>query len=129
MTTCCSFASGCCAARWTWPGLLDLYGRVRRSRRVPDDETNPLVSVLRLSGITRVVEGLLEVRNRIYERVFDREWVEANMPDAEKRRQRRLPPRVATSRPCGGGGDRPGGLPGRHRLETGLPCRGKRACG
>jgi WD40 repeat protein len=27
-------------------------------------------------------------RNRIYERVFDRQWVRANMPDAEVRRQR-----------------------------------------
>ncbi len=70
-------------------GLLDLYYQVRRRRRVPDDETNPLASVLRLSGITRVVKGYLWVRNRIYYRVFDREWVMANMPDAEKRRQRR----------------------------------------
>src|SRR5262249_6826614 len=41
-----------------------------------------------LSGIMRVEEGRLRVRNRIYERVFDREWVQANMPDAELRRQR-----------------------------------------
>ena len=34
--------------------LLDLYGKVRSGKRVPDDETNPLVPVLRLSGITRV---------------------------------------------------------------------------
>lgn len=69
--------------------LLDLYQQVRRNHRVPDDETNALASVLRLSGITRVVEGYLWVRNRIYYRVFDREWVLANMPDAEKQRQRR----------------------------------------
>ncbi len=70
-------------------GLLDLYQQVRRQRRVRDDEKNPLAGVLRLSGIIRVVEGYLWVRNRIYYRVFDREWVQANMPDAEKRRQRR----------------------------------------
>ncbi len=69
-------------------GLLELYGRVWR-KPIPDDETNPLIGVLRLSGIARVVRGSLRVRNRIYERVFDRRWVEANMPDAEKRRQRR----------------------------------------
>jgi hypothetical protein len=68
--------------------LLDLYAQAHQRKRVPDDETNPLVSVLRLSGITRVVEGCLRVRNRIYERVFDREWITANMPDAEVRRQR-----------------------------------------
>lgn len=69
-------------------GLLDLYAQVRRDKRVRDDETNPLVSILQLSGITRVVEGLLSVRNRIYERVFDRKWVIANLPDAELHRQR-----------------------------------------
>ncbi len=68
--------------------LLDLYKKLRDNKRVKDDETNPLVSVLRLSGITRVAEGLLYVRNRIYYRVFDREWVLANLPDAEVLRQR-----------------------------------------
>ncbi len=68
--------------------LLDLYKKLRDDKRVKDDETNPLISVLRLSGITRVAEGLLYVRNRIYYRVFDREWVLANLPDAEVQRQR-----------------------------------------
>ncbi len=69
-------------------GLLHLYERVLRDKRVRDDETNPLVSVLRLSGIARVEDGRLRERNRIYARVFDREWVKTNMPDAEVRRQR-----------------------------------------
>src|SRR5204862_5841738 len=69
-------------------GLLDLYGQVRKGQRVALDDTNQLVSILRLSGITRVAEGRLRVRNRIYARVFDRNWVTAHMPDAELRRQR-----------------------------------------
>jgi len=69
--------------------ILDLYRQVwSRRRRVTDDETNRLVAVLHLSGITRSVNGELLVRNRIYERVFDRTWIEQNMPDAELRRQR-----------------------------------------
>lgn len=79
--------------------LLDLYGLVRRGKRVSGDENNPLVSLLRLSGIVRVAgqEGLsarrkcgafLAVRNRIYERVFDLDWVRLHMPDAEVRRQK-----------------------------------------
>jgi len=68
--------------------LLSLYAQVHRRKRVRDDETNPLVSVLRLSGIVRVEGGRLRARNRIYQRVFDREWVRSNMPDAELRRQR-----------------------------------------
>lgn len=68
--------------------LLDLYGKVWKGKREPDDPSNPLVCVLRLSGITRAVEGGLAVRNRIYKRVFDDKWARANMPDAELRRQR-----------------------------------------
>jgi WD40 repeat protein len=68
--------------------LLDLYGQIWRGRRVPDDEANPLVSLLRLSGVTRAAEGRLQVRNRIYHQVFDQEWIRTNMPDAELRRQR-----------------------------------------
>jgi tetratricopeptide (TPR) repeat protein len=68
--------------------LLDLYQQVWKRKRVPDDEANSLISVLRLSGITRAVDGFLYVRNQIYYHVFDREWVTANMPDAELRRQR-----------------------------------------
>jgi tetratricopeptide (TPR) repeat protein len=68
--------------------LLDLYARVRGGRSVPDDETDPTVSALRLSGIARAERGRLRVRNRIYEHVFDRDWIAANMPDAELQRQR-----------------------------------------
>ena len=68
--------------------LLHLYEKVLRGARLPDDERNPLVSVLRLAGIVRVTGGRLRDRNRIYERVFDHAWVRANMPDAETRRQR-----------------------------------------
>ena len=36
-----------------------------------------------------MVEGYLWVRNRIYYRVFDNQWIRVNMPDPEKRRQRK----------------------------------------
>src|SRR5579884_953720 len=68
--------------------LLDLYDKVRSGKHIKDDETNPLISLLRLSGIIRVAQGALAVRNRIYFRVFDREWVASSMPDAERARQR-----------------------------------------
>ena len=68
--------------------LLDLYSRVRQSVRVPDDEANALTSVLKLSGIVRVERGELKVRNRIYERVFDRSWVQTHLPGAELRRRK-----------------------------------------
>lgn len=67
--------------------LLDLYAKVRAGHRVRDDETNPLISTLRLAGIVRDQNGLLTVRNRIYATVFDRLWIRDNMPNAEIRRQ------------------------------------------
>ena len=45
--------------------LLNAYREVRRGRRMPDGEADPLIGVLRLSGITRVENGRLRVRNRI----------------------------------------------------------------
>src|ERR1700674_568650 len=68
--------------------LLTLYEKVRDGKTVRDDETSPLIPVLRLSGIARVENGVLKARNRIYNKVFDDKWVNANMPGAELRRQR-----------------------------------------
>ena len=68
--------------------LLDLYLHVRNGSRVKDDETNPLCGILRLSGVVKVEKGLLKGRNRIYDRVFDRDWIITHTPDAELRRQR-----------------------------------------
>lgn len=69
-------------------GLLTLYDKIHAGKTVRDEETNPLIATLRLSGITRVERGMLKVRNRIYGRVFDHNWVLANLPGAELRRQR-----------------------------------------
>jgi WD40 repeat protein len=69
-------------------GLLLLYRKVREARPIPIDETDPLTGTLRLSGIARVAKGRLRVRNRIYDRVFDELWIQANMPGAELRRQK-----------------------------------------
>lgn len=69
-------------------GLLELYAKVHTGTKVPDDSTDPRTNLLRLAGIIGVENGRLRVRNRIYERVFDRGWVRENMPSAELRRQK-----------------------------------------
>ncbi|CAN5352383.1 AAA-like domain-containing protein [soil metagenome] len=69
--------------------ILTLYRQVLSGKSVTDDERNRLVTVLRLSGIVRVVEGKLKPRNRIYARVFDNHWINENMPGGELRRQQR----------------------------------------
>jgi hypothetical protein len=63
--------------------LLDLYERVLAGEAVPDDRLDLLASQLHLSGIVRVAGRHLVVRNRVYERVFDRDWVGAVKPVAE----------------------------------------------
>jgi WD40 repeat protein len=68
--------------------LLNLYENVRRGRCVADDETNRVVRLLKLSGVVRVVNGCLGMRNRIYGRVFDLAWIRESLPDAEIQRQR-----------------------------------------
>ncbi len=68
--------------------VLDLYGQVRDGKRVADDDTNPLCAALKLSGVARVENGLLRVRNRIYAQVFDKKWVADHTADAELRRQK-----------------------------------------
>jgi WD40 repeat protein len=69
-------------------GLLALYGQMVARKTVQADRTNPLISILYLSGVARPNAGRLVPRNRIYERVFDRHWIDANLPEADVRRQR-----------------------------------------
>jgi len=68
--------------------LLTMYRRVRAGKKVVYDETNPICSMLELSGVVRLYQGAILGRNRIYDSVFDLEWTRAHMPDAEVQRQR-----------------------------------------
>jgi WD40 repeat protein len=69
-------------------GRLSLYRQVRSGRRISDDETNADIRLLKLSGIVRVEDGRLKVRNRIYAWVFNNRWIGENMPGAQLRRER-----------------------------------------
>jgi len=62
--------------------LLALYRRVRTGKKpVPDDPLSSTQAALKLSGLVEVdARGRLTVRNRIYARVFDPEWVRQEMP-------------------------------------------------
>lgn len=68
-------------------GMLDTYRQVRNRKVVQDDETNPLINTLRLSGIVRAEDGKLVLRNRIYEAVFDDAWAKTNTPESDRLRQ------------------------------------------
>lgn len=61
--------------------LLRRYRRVLMTDdKVPDEERDPLNSQLKLAGLVKVVAGHLVVRNRIYEAVFDPQWIKDNLP-------------------------------------------------
>lgn len=68
--------------------VLTLYGQILGHKPVQSDRTNPVVTLLHLAGIARPENGRLAPRNRIYERVFDRQWIDAHLPEADVRRQR-----------------------------------------
>jgi hypothetical protein len=54
--------------------VLATYQAIRGGARVPDKELDQVASWLKLSGIVRRRDGLLRVRNAIYEHVFDQRW-------------------------------------------------------
>ncbi|MBV9157124.1 MAG: AAA-like domain-containing protein [Acidobacteriaceae bacterium] len=65
--------------------LLRLYGRVRQSDPVTDDELDPLRVALKLTGLIKTTEtGLLKVRNLVYDRVFDEIWIRTALTKMER---------------------------------------------
>ncbi|MCX6360851.1 MAG: AAA-like domain-containing protein [Armatimonadetes bacterium] len=68
--------------------LLALYGQVLAGVRVAEDERDPLIALLLISGLVRRAGGRLRVRNRIYRRIFDAGWISRGMPGAELQRLR-----------------------------------------
>ncbi|MBN1217283.1 MAG: AAA-like domain-containing protein [Anaerolineae bacterium] len=60
--------------------LLNLYRQVYEGEKIADDERSPVQNQLKLTGLVRAEEGVLTVRCEIYRRVFDLDWVKANLP-------------------------------------------------
>ena len=54
--------------------VLRTYWNIRRGHQVADKELDQVDTWLKLSGVVRRQDGLLRVRNPIYERVFDERW-------------------------------------------------------
>lgn len=67
------FVGGMLTARGS--DVLDAYRKVWNGGKVIY-EANPVKDWLRLSGVVRIVNGLLEVRNLIYRTVFDEDWID-----------------------------------------------------
>ena len=54
--------------------VLRTYWNIRRGVAVQDKELDQVDNWLKLSGVVQRQNGLLRVRNPIYERVFDEGW-------------------------------------------------------
>lgn len=62
--------------------LLERYSQIQNGEPVPD-QTDLLCHQLILSGIVRAEKGRWIVRNRIYKKVFDKDWIAKIKPVAE----------------------------------------------
>ena len=61
--------------------LLRLYRQVWEGKEVRDEERSVAKSRLKLYGLVKATRGgMLTVRNRVYEQVFDLDWVKEVMP-------------------------------------------------
>ena len=67
--------------------MLQLYRRVQGGDKVIDDDQSSVQNRLELYGLVGVAQGRLQVRNRIYARVFDGVWVGSMMPVDRRQRQ------------------------------------------
>ncbi len=67
--------------------VLEVYRRIWQGRRIPANETNPIVSVLKMAGIVKEDGGILRIRNPIYRCAFNERWIRENTPIEEARRQ------------------------------------------
>jgi tetratricopeptide (TPR) repeat protein len=60
--------------------LLTLYRQVYEGKTIPENERSLDQNRLKLFGLVRAEKGVLEVRNEIYRRVFDLDWIKSNTP-------------------------------------------------
>jgi hypothetical protein len=60
--------------------LLTLYRRIHAGETISEDETSFEQNRLKLAGLVRSQEQTLQVRNGIYQQVFDQQWVTEQMP-------------------------------------------------
>ncbi|HEX2489894.1 MAG TPA: AAA-like domain-containing protein [Blastocatellia bacterium] len=69
-------------------GALTTYGEIRAGNAVRDEERSTVITHLKLSGVVRREGAGLRPRNRIYETVFDEQWVKDHLPFNWRRRAR-----------------------------------------
>ena len=72
--------------------LLQCYKRVRSRETLPDSELDPILVALKLSGLIKANDdGILKVRNPIYESVFDKAWISEALAERTVLSERETP--------------------------------------
>jgi hypothetical protein len=69
-------------------GALTTYGEIRAGNAMRDEERSTVITHLKLSGVVRREGAGLRTRNRIYETVFDEQWVKDHLPFNWRKRAR-----------------------------------------
>ncbi len=59
---------------------LKIYKAVLSGANISHDERSEVHARLLLSGVVRLEDGRLVARNRIYQSIFDRQWIKENLP-------------------------------------------------
>lgn len=60
--------------------IVQLYRQVYKNNQIAEDERSLEQNQLRLIGLVKVEDRVLQVRNRIYRKAFNLDWIEANTP-------------------------------------------------
>jgi tetratricopeptide (TPR) repeat protein len=60
--------------------VLSAYRAIRKRHRVVDDPHSSILTHLKLSGIVRNERNHLVVRNRLYQEIFDFDWIAEHLP-------------------------------------------------
>lgn len=58
--------------------LIKLYQQIYEGNHIIDSSGNSIQRQLKLIGLVKTVDGRLVVRNRIYRKVFDKNWIRKN---------------------------------------------------
>uniref|UniRef100_UPI0039C621D8 P83/100 family protein n=1 Tax=Nostoc sp. CCY 9925 TaxID=3103865 RepID=UPI0039C621D8 len=75
------------------PEVLTIYREIRWGKRaVVDEEQSLAKSHLKLSGLVRRENNVLQVRNQIYRQVFDYKWINKHLPFNLRDRWEQLKP-------------------------------------
>jgi hypothetical protein len=73
--------------------LLLLYKKIQSDESAIDDNQSIIHSKIKISGLVRSANGRLVINNRIYQKVFNENWTEQNLP-----RRTQLLPIIVTER-------------------------------